>query len=150
GGAQADCGRLDEGAREAAIARDLAPSRASIHTLLGWLYRWAGLLEHARKAYSIAARLEPSEWRAGVHLAYVLTLVGEGRAARGPLEDLRRFGATAETASLEMQAWCAYGGERWAEARDLLSALATREPVLNYGARLSALLAARAGDLAPA
>jgi adenylate cyclase len=149
GGAMADCGRLDEGFAEASIARAQAPTRASIHLLLGWLYRWAGLLDHAHQAYTIAWKLDPADWRAGVHLSYVMTLRGDA-GAKSPLDALKRFGATAETAALEMSAWRSYGLGDVDGARRALSELATREPVLNYVERLKALLAARAGQLEPA
>ena len=85
GGAMADLGRLDEGLEAAVVARSQAPSRPSIHLLLGWLYRWAGLLDHAHQAYTIAWKLDPSDWRAGAHLSYVMTLRGDREdASRAP------------------------------------------------------------------
>lgn len=149
GGAMADCGQLDEGAHEAAIGRDQAPSRPSTHLLLGWLYRWAGLLDRAQDAYTIAWRLDPTDWRAGVHLAYVLTLRGDAEA-EVPLETLQGFGTTAETAALEMAAWRAYGLGDLEATQTFLKRLTAREPVLNYVERLKALVAARSGNLAPA
>lgn len=150
GGAIADMGDIDAGAAEAFRARDEAPSRASIHMVLGWLYRWAGLLDRAAASYDAAFRLDPSLWRAGVHLAYVETLQGNEEAARRTLDRLAEFGATAETAALEMNAWRAYQRLDLDAADAACRAVAAREPVLQYCDRLAALVAARRGDLAPA
>lgn len=150
GGAMADMGDLDAGAAEAAAAREAAPSRPSIHMLLGWLYRWAGLLDQAERAYETAFEIDPSLWRAGTHLAYVATLKGEHAKAEATLERLRAFGATAEAAAWEMQAWRRYNLGDGAGARAACAHLTGRPEVLNYCPRLQALLAARAGDPAPA
>lgn len=150
GGAMADTGDLDGGAAEAAKARDAAPSRPSIHMLLGWLYRWAGLLDKAESAYGTAFAVDASLWRAGVHLAYVKTLKGEHAAAEDALARLRRFGATADTAASEMEAWRLYNLRKWSEAEAVCRVLAGREGVLNYCERLTALAAVRRGETGPA
>jgi len=150
GGALADAGELDEGAAQAAAARDAAPSLPSIHMVLGWLYRWAGLLDRAERAYATAFQIDPSLWRAGAHLAYVATLEGDEAKAEATLARLETFGATAETAALEMRAWRRYNLGDWPGAEQACGAIASRPGVLNYCPRLLALLRARRGDLASA
>ncbi len=150
GGALADSGDLDGGAAQAAEARDAAPSRPSIHMLLGWLYRWAGLLDQARRAYETAFQVDPSLWRAGAHLAYVATLEGDETKAEATLARLREFGATADTAAWEMQAWRSYNRHDWSGAEAACARVLERPGVLNYCPRLRVLLSARRGDPGPA